>query len=78
MKAQILFDDEGHVGAMSHAKPRTKSGSGRLGSFVPGPGQHTAVLDVPAELEHLKPRALHESVRVEVKEGTPRLVAISN
>ena len=75
MKAHILFDDEGRVGAMSHSKHGKKGGAVGHGGFLPGAGQHTALLDIPAELEHLKPRELHESVRVEVKEGTPRLVA---
>jgi hypothetical protein len=76
MKAHVLFDDEGNVGAMSHPKHGKKSGSGGQGGFIPGPGQHTALLDVPAELADLKPRDLHSAVRViNHYEGTPRLVA---
>jgi hypothetical protein len=74
MKTHILFDDEGRVGAMSHNHIK-KSVAGEHGGFLPGPGQHTAFLDIPAELAHLKPRDLHDSVRVELKGGTPRLVA---
>jgi hypothetical protein len=75
MKTHILYDDKGTVGAMSHSKGGKKAGSGGPGGFLPGPGQHTALLDIPAALEHLKPRELHESVCVEVKGGMPRLVA---
>jgi hypothetical protein len=80
MKAHILFDDEGRVGAMSHNHIKKhgyikKSAAGEHGGFLPGPGQHTAFLDIPEELAHLKPRDLHDSVRVELKAGTPRLVA---
>jgi hypothetical protein len=72
MKAHILFDDNGHIGAMSHAK---KSASGKPGGFRPGPGQHTAFLEIPAEFANLNPRELHEQVRVERGTGTVRLVA---
>jgi hypothetical protein len=74
MKVHVLFDDKGHVGAMSHSKHR-KDASGVEGGFLPGPGQYTAILEIPKELEHLKPRELHEAVCVEHKDGTPRLVA---
>jgi hypothetical protein len=70
MKAHVLFDNEGHVAAMSHRKEPT----GQWG-FLAGPGQHTATLEIPAELAHLKPRDLHESLRVEHEHGSPRLVA---
>jgi len=75
MKAHVLFDNEGNVGAMSHPHPKKKSASEGKGGFLPGPGQNTALVDVPAELAHLKPRDLHESVRVDFKGSTPRLVA---
>jgi hypothetical protein len=44
------------------------------GKFLPGTGQHTAILTIPSELEGLKPHELHRSVRVETK-GSHRLVA---
>jgi hypothetical protein len=44
------------------------------GKFLPGTGQHTAILTIPSELEGLKPHELHRSVRVDTK-GSHRLVA---
>jgi hypothetical protein len=74
MKVHILFDDTGHVGAISH--PRAgKKGEVLLGGFRPAAGQHAAIVEVPVELRHLKPRDLHEAVRVEHVKGEPRLVA---
>jgi hypothetical protein len=42
--------------------------------FLPQEGQNSGILDVPAELEDLTPRALHESVRVVTIGGAHRLV----
>jgi hypothetical protein len=75
MKAHVLFDNEGRVGVISHQRNGKMGASEKHGGFLPGAGQHAALLDIPAELAHLKPRELHESVRVEKKGGTPRLVA---
>jgi hypothetical protein len=75
MKAHVLYDDDGNVGAMSHARPRRKGTSAGRGGFLPGEGQHTAFLDVPEELAHFKPRDLHEAIRVEHRDGKPHLVA---
>jgi hypothetical protein len=78
MKAQVLFDDTGNVGAVLHPAVDSnlplQEGNPR-GSFRLHPGQRSAMLEIPPELQHLKPRELHESIRVEVKEGlAPRLV----
>jgi hypothetical protein len=74
MKVHILFDDAGNVGAISH--PRTgKNGEAVLGGFTPHEGQHMATVEVPSELGHLKPRDLHDAVRVEHVGGVPRLIA---
>jgi hypothetical protein len=67
MKLHILYDDVGNVGAICHVETPA-------GKFLPGKGQHTAILTIPSELEGLKPHELHRSVRVETK-GSHRLVA---
>lgn len=77
MKINILYDDAGKLLGMSHPRPGKKPGSTILGRFVPHTGAHTATVDVPAELRHLKPRALHDSVRVELRDGSPHLVAVA-
>jgi hypothetical protein len=73
MKVHILFDDSGHVGAISH--PGKNGASTALGKLRPGKGQSMATVDVPDDLSHLKPRELHDAVRVDNKGGSPRLVA---
>ena len=75
MKAHVLFDDDGVVGAMSHPDRGIPGKPAGQGGFLPAPGQHTAHLEVPAELAHLKPRDLHAAVRVALENGTHRLVA---
>jgi hypothetical protein len=74
MKVHVLFNDAGEVGAIFH--PKTQKGgfeSRACVGFRPREGQHTAILDVPHELEGLKPRALHEAVQVETRGGSYRL-----
>jgi hypothetical protein len=68
MKLHILYDEAGNVGAICHVEDPP-------GKFLPGKGQHTAILTIPSELEGLKPHELHRSVRVETKKGPHRLVA---
>jgi hypothetical protein len=68
MKLHVLYEATGKVVAICHAENPE-------GSFVPGDGQHTAILTIPPELEGLKPHDLHRAVRVETKEGAHRLVA---
>jgi hypothetical protein len=73
MKVNIVYDDEGKIHAISHPSLR-KDGSTILGRFDPLPGQYSATVDVPAELDRLKPRELHDSVRLEHRDGSPHLV----
>jgi hypothetical protein len=77
MQVAIVFDDAGKLLGMSHPKPGKKPGSLILGRFLPHQGQHTATVEVPKELRHLKPRALHDAVRVEHRRGAPHLVALT-
>ena len=77
MKVVVLFDDAGNVVGIFY--PVLKSGTREVsekpdGGFIPQYGQHSATLEVPSELQHLKPRELHDSVRVEVIGGSPALV----
>jgi hypothetical protein len=72
MKVHVLFSDAGEVGAIFHPKTQ-KGGVENRAYFRPREGQHTAILDVPRELEGLKPRALHEAVQVETRDGSYRL-----
>lgn len=74
MKVNIVYDDEGKIHGMGHPIPGKEEGSTRLARFDPLPGQQTATVEVPAELEHLKPRELHDSIRVEHRDGSPHLV----
>jgi hypothetical protein len=74
MKAEVVIDDAGNVVAMLHPAVDSKEGM-PFGSFRLHSGQRSAMLEIPPELQHLKPRELHKSIRVEVKEGAPfRLV----
>jgi hypothetical protein len=79
MKVVVLFDDDGHVGGIFHPalKSWKKEAAAQppVGGFIPRAGQHSAILEVPPGLQHLKPRELHDSVRVELLSGSPRLVA---
>jgi hypothetical protein len=43
-------------------------------SCNPGGGQRVAVLEMPAALERLEPRALHAAVSIELRKEGPRLV----
>jgi hypothetical protein len=78
MKVVVLFDSGGDVGAILHpalsARKKEASEEQAVGGFIPQDGQHTAILEVPPELQHLGLRELHDSVRVEVAGGSPRLV----
>jgi len=79
MKVHVLFDDKGKIGAIVHSKIKTKDGteSEIRGGFIVGEGEHMAILDVPAELEHLTSRELLEAVRVENKAESHYLTAIA-
>ena len=71
MKVTALFDETGKVHALFH--PSGKPDAPVL-HFVPAHGQRVATLDIPVELEHLKPHQLHAAVRVEHRSGKPELV----
>ena len=71
MKILALFDKGGKIQAILH--PPTKRNAPVI-RFQPQVGQRAAELEGPAELEKLKPKELHESVRVDMSSGSPRLV----
>jgi hypothetical protein len=72
MKAEVVIDDAGNIVAMLH--PAADSGE-PLGALKPSSGQHSAILEIPHSLQHLRPLELHDAVRVEIKGGAPpRLV----
>jgi hypothetical protein len=73
MKRHVVFDEAGNVGVIVRESASGKQSVG----FLLHEGQREATLDVPPELEHLKPRELHDSVRVDLKGGSPLLVAKS-
>jgi hypothetical protein len=60
MKLHILYNDTGDLSAICHVENPG-------GKFLPGKGQHTAILTIPSELEGLKPHELHRAVRVDTK-----------
>jgi len=60
MKLHILYNDAGDVAAICHVE-------NPAGKFLPGKGQHTAILTIPSELEGFKPHELHRAVRVDTK-----------
>ena len=75
MKVHILYDKSGHVGAILHPGTHASGKApGQRRGFTPREGQHVALVEVPAEFEGLKPRQLHDAVRVEVEQGKPHLV----
>jgi len=75
MRVQVLFDEAGNVKATYHMRAPTDGRKIPLASLRPQAGEHVATLDIPQELEQLKPGALHASVRVDRSGAMPRLVA---
>jgi hypothetical protein len=79
MKVQVLFDEKGKIDAILHPPVETKSkeskGSRPVAVLRPRDKQRLATLDVPAELQSCSPRELHDSLRVELSGGAPRLVS---
>ena len=71
MLVQVLFDTKGEVHALFH--PSKQAGAPVL-AFRPARGQRAALLEVPAELEGLKPRELHAAVAVKLLKAGPQLV----
>jgi hypothetical protein len=76
MKAQVLFDDRGHVHSM--LLPTTRVGrppaENPRAVFQLGPGQRSAELDVPAELSGLRLLEIHTAALVDLTGPEPRLV----
>ena len=71
MKVMALFDETGKVHALFH--PSGKPDAPVL-QFVPAPGQRVENLEVPVELQDLKPHQLHAVVYVDHSSGSPVLV----
>jgi hypothetical protein len=63
MKVHVLYDDTGKVGVMSHPDHGVKKASGGQGGFKPGPGQHTAYLELPASFAPEAARAARGGAR---------------
>jgi hypothetical protein len=74
MKVLTLFDEKGKIHALFHPSKHRDAPQFR---FHPATGHRAEVLDVPAELQHLKPAQLHSSVRVDLDKRGPRLVALN-
>jgi hypothetical protein len=72
MKVVALFDADGKVHALFHP---SKEKDAPQFHFRPGAGHRVETLEVPVELRHLGPAALHRAVKVELGGGAPRLVA---
>jgi len=76
MNVNIVFDDPGKVIAITYPSRGNTSGSTARYRLIPcRPGHHAATVEAPAALRHLKPRALHDAVHVEHKDGSPHLIA---
>jgi hypothetical protein len=71
MHVHVLFDTKGKVHALFHP---SKEADAPLLEFHPARGQRTALLEVPAGLEGLNPRALHAAVAIELRKDGPSLV----
>jgi hypothetical protein len=80
MKAHVLFDEAGRVGAILHLSTETKAANDAsrkplAAGFSLREGQQEAILEIPSEVVHLKPRELHDSVHVDLSGASPRLAA---
>jgi hypothetical protein len=75
VKVYVVYDDSGRIHAISHPIPGRNGAPPALGRFRPHVGQHIATLQVPPEVSGLRPRQLHDAVRIELHTGVPRLVA---
>jgi hypothetical protein len=74
MRAHVLFDEGGAILAMMHLPERPMHGQPDFG-FIAEAGEQVATLEIPGELEVLNARQLHLASRVDLSQGTPRLVA---
>lgn len=70
MHVHVLFDTKGKVHALFHP---SKEANGPQFEFRPARGQRAALLEVPAELEGLKPRELHAAAVVKLRKEGPQL-----
>jgi hypothetical protein len=75
MKAHILYDDSGEIGALHIVAEGEESDRGVRFSFGERPGVHVATVDVPVEFENLSLRELHAAVRVDPNRPEPGLIA---
>lgn len=76
MRVLTLFDESGKVLAMFHPSPKLKEQENvPVVAFRPGQGQYAKELEVPQHLEKIKPKDLHQAVRVEIQGETYRLIA---
>lgn len=72
MKVVALFDETGKIHALY--QPSNEPDAPQL-RFHPGAGQRAEILEVPAELQHLKLGQLHAAIHVELGGGAARLAA---
>ncbi len=70
MKVIALFDETGKVHALFH--PSGKPDAPVL-QFAPARGQRVEIIEVPVELQDLKPHQLHAAVYVDHSSGRPVL-----
>jgi hypothetical protein len=77
MKVQVLFDETGCVNAVLYPSSQTRSSTGSSPTAVlkPGDKERVETLELPAELDQLSPAERHSSIRVDLRGGTPRLIA---
>jgi hypothetical protein len=79
MKAHVLFDDRGEIhgvlvpSVIKHDRKGLQQEP--FLSLRSQKGQRSATLEIPQELQHLKPRELHSSARVEGNGDSARLVS---
>jgi hypothetical protein len=73
MKLLVTFDDDGNVLALGPLPPPPARGKRPAPRLLEG--QHMAELEVPYEQSHLPLLDIHRQFQVDVKSGTPRLVA---
>jgi hypothetical protein len=77
MKAHVLFDEKGNIHGVlvPSGIKHNKEGEQPSLTLRAQDGQRAATLEVPANLQHLKPREIHASARVEGSGGSARLVS---
>lgn len=73
MKVHVLYDREGAIISMSRSVPVDPEAEQLKGRPVPGPGQSAAELDLPGDMDGERLSVLHGRLRVENRDGSPRL-----